>query len=160
MGGRQSTNNANAGGNVTTSNNSRYGGCVTNNNGHNHANPNESTTQQSAAIVSPGTALGNGTSRSVTGASRLHNSSNNSANNSSSDWRQRTRSLSSVINGHPQPPINVGGHSAFGLSASPDSDTSTEDSLSFGRVFSAHSLPVQLVSFNGNCFFIRRKFYI
>ena len=98
---------------------------------------------------------GRSNSTRLTGANgqTSHNSNQNSDIQNSSDWRQRARSLSSVLNGSQTngnaihvPQI----HSSFGLSASPDSDTSTEDNLSFGRVFSAHSLPVQLISFNGS----------
>uniref|UniRef100_T1INZ4 RING-type E3 ubiquitin transferase n=1 Tax=Strigamia maritima TaxID=126957 RepID=T1INZ4_STRMM len=68
----------------------------------------------------------------------------------STDSRQRARSLSSVPNGHGQPmsipPVSSG---AFGASGSPESDTSTPDDAPFGRVFVAQSLPAQLWSFNG-----------
>lgn len=70
------------------------------------------------------------------------------------DLRQRTRSLSNVMSNGPgssQGPslLSMAGL-PFGLSSgSPDSDTSTEDVASFGRVFSAHSLPVHIVPFNG-----------
>lgn len=92
------------------------------------------------------------------------------------DVRPRTRSLSNVLtssngpsssnghhhhhqahNHHPhhthlhQPSLMSMAGLSFGLSSgSPDSDTSAEDMPSFGRVFSAHSLPVQpFLPFNG-----------
>lgn len=93
----------------------------------------------------------------------IASSSGNTSGSGVSDWRQRARSLTNVINtssahhshnansnsnGQPFVTVSPLGHSSFGLSASPDSLTSIDD-LTFGRVFSAHSLPVQLVPFNG-----------
>jgi E3 ubiquitin-protein ligase ZNRF1/2 len=94
------------------------------------------------------------TSMSTNGSSRTNSTRLNATNtdiNTTNDWRQRTRSLSSVLSGQQTngSAIHVSQLNSFGLSASPDSDTSTEDNLPFGRVFSAHSLPVQLISFNG-----------
>ena len=127
---------------------------------------NQSSTSPSRVIQSNGSSSGHhnhnamaSTSFSTSGRSnstRVNGQSSQNSNSdiiqTSNDWRQRARSLSSVLNGSQTngnaihvPQI----HSSFGLSASPDSDTSTEDNLSFGRVFSAHSLPVQLISFNG-----------
>lgn len=71
------------------------------------------------------------------------------------DIRQRARSLSNVMSGAAASASH--GMSMAGLpfglpaSGSPDSDTSNEDiAASFGRgLFSAHSLPVQIVPFNG-----------
>ncbi|XP_077542542.1 E3 ubiquitin-protein ligase ZNRF1 [Haemaphysalis longicornis] len=69
----------------------------------------------------------------------------------SSDARLRARSLSSVLNLHPGQPLSIpASQSGFGTPESPtESGSSTPDSSPFGRVFAAHSLPVQLVSFNG-----------
>ncbi|RWS29826.1 E3 ubiquitin-protein ligase ZNRF2-like protein [Leptotrombidium deliense] len=118
----------------------------------------QSNAQTSASNTnSPRTqATGNDASASSSSAVRVNGLSRNRLSNSGSDWRQRARSLTNVINGHSVGTANgqsiVGipssGQGSFGLSASPDSDTSTED-VSFGRVFSAHSLPVQLVPFSG-----------
>jgi hypothetical protein len=96
------------------------------------------------------------TSMSTNGSSRTNSTrlNANATNTDINDWRQRTRSLSSVLSGQQTngSAIHVSQLNSFGLSTSPDSDTSTEDNLPFGRVFSAHSLPVQLFSFNGrNC---------
>ena len=143
MGAKQSTNqSATSPSRVLQSNSSSSGQ-------HNH---------NSMASTSVSTS-GRSNSTRVLGQQSSHNS-NNSDIQTSSDWRQRARSLSSVLNGSQTngnaihvPQI----HSSFGLSASPDSDTSTEDNLSFGRVFSAHSLPVQLISFNGKSFVIHSK---
>jgi hypothetical protein len=98
------------------------------------------------------------TSMSTNGSSRTNSTRlNTNTDINTNDWRQRTRSLSSVLSGQQTngSAIHVSQLNSFGLSASPDSDTSTEDNLPFGRVFSAHSLPVQLISFNGrNCFIL------
>lgn len=73
-----------------------------------------------------------------------------SSSNTNTDARQRARSLSNVLNGHSGQPITIhSNHGAFGMSGSPESDTSTSDEIPIGRVFAAHSLPVQLVSING-----------
>lgn len=73
-----------------------------------------------------------------------------SSSNSSADSRQRARSLSNVLNGHSGQPIGIPPpHGAFELSGSPESDTSIPVEIPIGRVYAAHSLPVQLVSFHG-----------
>ncbi|XP_054164427.1 E3 ubiquitin-protein ligase znrf2-like [Oppia nitens] len=93
----------------------------------------------------------NGRSNSTRVTPSTSHSNANSDIQTSSDWRQRARSLSSVLNASQSngSAIHVPQmHSSFGLSISPEDDLHNED-LSFGRVFSAHSLPVQLISFNG-----------
>ncbi|KAH6946035.1 hypothetical protein HPB50_011278 [Hyalomma asiaticum] len=87
-------------------------------------------------------AAGGGLSSLLAGA---HHSS------SGTDARLRARSLSSVLNLHPGQPLSIpASQSGFGTPESPpESGSSTPDSTPFGRVFAAHSLPVQLVSFNG-----------
>ncbi|RWS13230.1 E3 ubiquitin-protein ligase ZNRF2-like protein [Dinothrombium tinctorium] len=108
------------------------------------SNTNSPRTQQGAATNSAPSSSALGSVRQNGGLPR-----NRLQTNSSNDWRQRARSLTNVINANGQPVVGIPaiGQSSFGLSGSPDSDTSTED-ISFGRVFSAHSLPVQLVPFN------------
>lgn len=76
---------------------------------------------------------------------------------SEADWRSRARSLGNVINGHPSsssgghPMLSSGGLS-FAVSGSPDSDTDTDDTVPFNRLFAASSLPVRFVSFShGKC---------
>lgn len=97
------------------------------------------TTGATAAATA---AAGGGLSSLLAGA---HHSS------SSTDARLRARSLSSVLNLHPGQPLSIpASQSGFGTPESPpESGSSTPDSTPFGRVFAAHSLPVQLVSFNG-----------
>ncbi|XP_076336831.1 uncharacterized protein LOC143239544 isoform X1 [Tachypleus tridentatus] len=73
---------------------------------------------------------------------------------SAADARQRARSLSSVlsVNGTSSQPLGIPSDPSvsLGVSDSPNSDTSTpDDTSSFSRVFAAHSLPAQLMSFNG-----------
>lgn len=69
----------------------------------------------------------------------------------STDARLRARSLTSVLNLHSGQPLSIpASQSGFGTPESPpESGSSTPDNTPFGRVFAAHSLPVQLVSFNG-----------
>lgn len=77
-----------------------------------------------------------------------------SSSSSSSESRQRARSLSNVLNGHSGQPITISPHhGAFELSGSPESDRSVPADIPISRVYAAHSLPVQLVSFHG-------KFYL
>ena len=108
-----------------------------NSNGHHHS--------------APGSAALSGPSSSREGRNSRHLMAQ-------SDWRQRARSLGNVMNGQPSD-----GHSllnmpamglSFGLSGSPDSDTSTEDvSVGHGHFrFSAHSLPVHVVPYAGTFF--------
>jgi len=70
---------------------------------------------------------------------------------SSIDIRQRARSLSNVLSGGPGTSGAHAGGILSGLpnflSGSPDSDTDNEGEE--GRVFSAHSLPVHILPFNG-----------
>ncbi|KAI1285447.1 E3 ubiquitin-protein ligase ZNRF1 [Halotydeus destructor] len=71
-----------------------------------------------------------------------------------SDWRTRARSMGNFVGGHPEPSgraiVNLNGMGfSFGVPGSPDSDTSTEDISSVGRVFSPHSLPLHFMSFSG-----------
>ena len=85
---------------------------------------------------------------------------------SSSDWRQRARSLTNVItntqphhshnssNGQQIVTVPPLGHSSFGLSNSPDNFSSIEDIATFNRIFSAQSLPVPLIPFNGKLSFL------
>ncbi|KAG8189080.1 hypothetical protein JTE90_028628 [Oedothorax gibbosus] len=69
---------------------------------------------------------------------------------SSAEARQRARSLSHVLNGHSGQPISISPHHAsFEISGSPDTDRSAPVELPISRVYAAHSLPVQLVSFHG-----------
>lgn len=132
MGGRQSSPGGSTGGFVPSSNNSPQ---------------DNSSDNQSSASSSP----------------LYHNGSNRArqqlASASGSDWRQRARSLTSVINsssshnssnGQPIVTVSPLGHASFNLSASPDSLNSIDDLTPFGRVFSAHSLPVHL-AFNLKC---------
>jgi len=132
MGAKQSTNPSASPSHVYQSNGHQQ---------HNHHNHNHSSSRS------------NSTRLSAPNTHSSHTSHQSSADTqSTSDWRQRARSLSNVLSASQTngSAIHVPQmHSTFGLSVSPDSDTSTEDNLPFGRVFSAHSLPVQLISFNG-----------
>ncbi|KFM57006.1 hypothetical protein X975_22088, partial [Stegodyphus mimosarum] len=72
-----------------------------------------------------------------------------SGSSSGSDSRQRARSLSNVLNGHSGQPISISpNHAAFEISGSPESDRSVPVEIPISRVYAAHSLPVQLVSFH------------
>lgn len=66
--------------------------------------------------------------------------------------RQRARSLSHVLNGHSGQPISISPahHASFEISGSPsETDRNAPVELPISRVYAAHSLPVQLVSFHG-----------
>ncbi|CAG2109786.1 unnamed protein product [Medioppia subpectinata] len=140
MGAKQSTNSTASPSHVYQSNGSSPSGH------HNHS---------MASTSSSATASGRSNSTRVTAGSANTPTSHTNASDiqTASDWRQRARSLSSVLSASQAngTAIHVPQmHSTFGLSVSPDgSDTSNDDNLSFGRVFSAHSLPVHLISFNG-----------
>ncbi|XP_023232551.1 E3 ubiquitin-protein ligase znrf2-like [Centruroides vittatus] len=108
--------------------------------------------KQSSTTNSPRVHASNRTgANSGIGLSVLAHHHLRAGNSSRADARQRARSLSNVWNGHTGQPMTIpANHGAYGpTSGSPDSDTSTPDDIPFGRVFAAHSLPVQLVSFNG-----------
>lgn len=72
---------------------------------------------------------------------------------SSSEARQRARSLSHVLNGHSGngQPISISPHhTSFEISGSPhETDRNAPAEMPVGRVYAAHSLPVQLLSFHG-----------
>ncbi|XP_013785584.1 E3 ubiquitin-protein ligase znrf2-like isoform X2 [Limulus polyphemus] len=71
---------------------------------------------------------------------------------SSSDIRQRTRSLTSMINGQSGQTLGLSSvrGTIVGGSRSPDSDLSSpDDMLAFSGMFSTHSLPIQLLTLNG-----------
>ncbi|XP_022235502.1 E3 ubiquitin-protein ligase ZNRF1-like isoform X2 [Limulus polyphemus] len=70
----------------------------------------------------------------------------------SSGIRQRTRSLTNVGSGQPEQVLGLSSVHGAGLggSRSPDSDFGSPDEmLSFTGMFSAHSLPIQLLTLNG-----------
>ena len=129
MGGRQSTGGAGSPGTVSSSNSPR--------------------------LYSETSSVAGSSSRSNDGRGNNNNSANRPITVPSLDLRQRTRSLSNVLGNGAGSSSGTHGSSLlsglpFGLSSgSPDSDTSTEDGASFGRVFSAQSLPVHIVPFNG-----------
>lgn len=114
----------------------------------------QSSNANSPRVHNSGSAAATGSTSSTSASGGLGVFNQRTAPPSSStganDARQRARSLSSVLNGHSGQPISIpAGHAVFGVSGSPDSEDSTPDELPFGRIFAAHSLPVQLVSFNG-----------
>ncbi|XP_064467040.1 E3 ubiquitin-protein ligase ZNRF2-like [Ornithodoros turicata] len=98
-----------------------------------------------------GTATSTGAAGETGGGLSLLAGPHRSVSGSSADARIRARSLSSVLNGHSGQPLTIPPtQSGFGTPDSPpESGASTPDSMPFGRVFAAHSLPVQFVSFNG-----------
>lgn len=119
------------------------------------SNSDSSNRQSNDGYSSPNSLYHNGSSSS---RSNRHSAiGGGGGSGGSSDWRQRARSLTNVISSNPhssngQPIVTVSplGH-PYGLSVSPDSFNSIDDLTNFGRVFSAHSLPVQLVPFNLKC---------
>lgn len=130
MGGKQSTNN-------------------NNDDGHDHNDP---TTRRSCSTLAP---AGGGPGATAGFTMFRSAASGTSGADGSNSARQRARSLISVPNGHQ--PISIPSSSdeqyGAGVTGSPESDSSTPDENSSGAfargVFAVHSLPAQLLSFNG-----------
>ncbi|CAM1298201.1 ZNRF2 (predicted) [Pycnogonum litorale] len=123
---------------------------------NNNDDPNtgaSSRTQSFAAGISP-----SGDGPGATASFGVLRTASSAVGDGSSSTRQRARSLINVPNGHQ--PIGIPGSSGisgqYGMPGSPESDSSTPDDGggigigAFGRgVFAIHSLPAQLLSFNG-----------
>ena len=102
---------------------------------------------------SSGSQMASSSGNSGLGLLNLRQRDGGSSSSSSSESRQRARSLSNVLNGHSGQPISISPHhGAFEISGSPESDRSVPAEMPISRVYAAHSLPVQLVSFHGKLF--------
>ncbi|GFS89382.1 hypothetical protein NPIL_37151 [Nephila pilipes] len=110
------------------------------------SNNNNSRDQPSSS----GSPMASTSGSSGLGLLNLRQRDGGSSSSSSSDSRQRARSLSNVLNGHSGQPISISPHhGAFEISGSPESDRNVPVEIPISRVYAAHSLPVQLVSFHG-----------
>jgi len=99
---------------------------------------------------SSGSQMASSSGNSGLGVLNIRQRDGGNGSSSSSDLRQRARSLSNVLNGHSGQSISISPHhGAFEISASPESDRSVPVEIPLGRVYTAHSLPVHLVSFHG-----------
>ncbi|GFW06112.1 putative RNA-directed DNA polymerase from transposon X-element [Trichonephila clavipes] len=110
------------------------------------SNNNNSRDQPSSS----GSPMASTSGSSGLGLLNLRQRDGGSSSSSSSDSRQRARSLSNVLNGHSGQPISISPHhGGFEISGSPESDRNVPVEIPISRVYAAHSLPVQLVSFHG-----------